>query len=309
VPKLKTISVKGLKKTYKSGFLSKKSTLAVEDLSFEIEEGEIYGFLGPNGAGKTTTLLCLLGLIPYDEGKITIFGEPLFANGHLFSSIGYVPEEPALYGFLTAEEYLLHSALLRGVSKERIKITVEDCLKKLELKETAKRLVRTYSKGMKQRLQIAEAILNQPKILFLDEPTRGLDPLGVKIVRNLIEELAQKGTTVFLNSHILSEVEMTCTRIGILNKGRMVWEGSPKDISKENEGHRILFRLPLGSTLADDFKKVEGSDNVYEIISASSKELFEKIDEIKFCNGEIIEVIPAKRLEDYFIEKVKGNGD
>lgn len=305
--KVKSIRVEGLKKIYKSGFLRKKSLLAVDNLSFEIEEGEIYGFLGPNGAGKTTTLLCLLALISYDEGKISILGKKLDTNSPLFLSIGYVPEEPAIYGFLTGEEYLTYSALLKEIQKDKIPSIVRECLKKLDLAEAGKRRIITYSKGMKQRLQIAEAILKKPKLLFLDEPTRGLDPLGVKVVRNIIEELAGNGTTVFLNSHILSEVELTCTRVGILNKGRMIWEGNPKSILKESEGHKIIFKIPNDSVIEEGFKKIEGQENIYEVQSSNSKDFFDLIERIKMKNGNIVEVTPLKRLEDYFIEKVRND--
>ncbi len=306
---LKAIRVEGLTKIYKSGFMKKTSLTAVNNLSFEIDEGEIYGFLGPNGAGKTTTLLCLLGLISYEEGKVEVMGRNPEASGAIFKKIGYVPEEPSLYGFLTGEEFLFFSSVLKEIEKSKIPALVHTCLKRFELLDSAKRLIRTYSKGMKQRLQIAESIINSPKIIFLDEPTRGLDPIGVKIVRDIIEELSRNGTTVFLNSHVLSEVEMTCTRVGILNKGKMAWEGNPKEISRQSNERKIILRLPDESKKKEEFKKVENGESLYEVLSEGGEKFYETMDLIKNCGGEVIEVLPLKNLEDYFLEKVRNENE
>ena len=195
--------------------------LAVNGISLEIKRNTIYGLLGPNGAGKATTLKLILGLLRPTKGEILFNGES-WKREHL-AKIGSLIEEPALYGNLTAEENLLVHTKLLGVPKDKI----YEVLETVDLNDTGSKLVSQFSHGMKERLGIAIALLNDPALLILDEPTNGLDPVGIQELRELIATFPKKGMTVILSSHILSEVEQVVDEIGIINKGQLMFQGTP----------------------------------------------------------------------------------
>ena len=195
--------------------------LAVNGVSLEIKRNTIYGLLGPNGAGKSTTLKMILGLLRPTKGEILFDGES-WKREHL-AKIGSLIEEPALYGNLTAEENLLVHTKLLGVPKDKI----YEVLETVDLKDTGSKCVSQFSHGMKERLGIAIALLNDPALLILDEPTNGLDPVGIQELRELIATFPKKGMTVILSSHILSEVEQVVDEIGIINKGQLMFQGTP----------------------------------------------------------------------------------
>ena len=195
--------------------------LAVNGISLEIKRNTVYGLLGPNGAGKSTTLKLILGLLRPTKGEILFDGES-WKREHL-AKIGSLIEEPALYGNLTAEENLLVHTKLLGVPKDKI----YEVLETVDLKDTGSKLVSQFSHGMKERLGIAIALLNDPALLILDEPTNGLDPVGIQELRELIATFPKKGMTVILSSHILSEVEQVVDEIGIINKGQLMFQGTP----------------------------------------------------------------------------------
>ncbi|RGT55906.1 lantibiotic protection ABC transporter ATP-binding protein [Solobacterium moorei] len=195
--------------------------LAVNGISLEIKRNTVYGLLGPNGAGKSTTLKLILGLLRPTKGEILFNGES-WKREHL-AKIGSLIEEPALYGNLTAEENLLVHTKLLGVPKDKI----YEVLETVDLKDTGSKLVSQFSHGMKERLGIAIALLNDPALLILDEPTNGLDPVGIQELRELIATFPKKGMTVILSSHILSEVEQVVDEIGIINKGQLMFQGTP----------------------------------------------------------------------------------
>ena len=195
--------------------------LAVNGVSLEIKRNTIYGLLGPNGAGKSTTLKMILGLLRPTKGEILFDGES-WKREHL-AKIGSLIEEPALYGNLTAEENLLVHTKLLGVPKDKI----YEVLETVDLKDTGSKRVSQFSHGMKERLGIAIALLNDPALLILDEPTNGLDPVGIQELRELIATFPKKGMTVILSSHILSEVEQVVDEIGIINKGQLMFQGTP----------------------------------------------------------------------------------
>ncbi|EFW24664.1 lantibiotic protection ABC transporter ATP-binding protein [Solobacterium moorei] len=194
--------------------------LAVNGISLEIKRNTVYGLLGPNGAGKSTTLKLILGLLRPTKGEILFNGES-WKREHL-AKIGSLIEEPALYGNLTAEENLLVHTKLLGVPKDKI----YEVLETVDLKDTGSKLVSQFSHGMKERLGIAIALLNDPALLILDEPTNGLDPVGIQELRELIATFPKKGMTVILSSHILSEVEQVVDEIGIINKGQLMFQGT-----------------------------------------------------------------------------------
>ncbi len=196
---------------------------ALRSLTMAVRSGEIYGFLGPNGAGKTTAIRCILGLIQMDAGTVSIFGDQDPVNR--LKSVGTMVETPAFHGFMTGHENLLLAAAYGGLSPDHIAPAIEA----VGLAERAKERVETYSLGMRQRLGLARAIMGSPRLLILDEPTNGMDPRGMKDVRDLLLGLAEQGTTILVSSHLLSEVQQFCTRVGILDDGVLVHEGTIGD--------------------------------------------------------------------------------
>lgn len=220
------ISVQGLSKRY-------GPKEAVRDLSFTVDKGEVVGFLGRNGAGKSTTMKILCGYLPADEGKVRIAGFDVFAQSiQARSRVGYLPENVPLYPEMRVMEYLSYRAALKGVRSRRIPEKVEDALELCGLPHVRRQLIGTLSKGYRQRVGLADALVNEPDILILDEPTIGLDPGQIREVRELIRGLAARHT-ILLSSHILSEIEMTCTRVLILDQGRIVATGSPDELRKK----------------------------------------------------------------------------
>jgi len=201
------------------------STLAVADLSLSVSAGEIFGFLGPNGAGKTTSVKMLLGLVDPDSGQGTVLGKPL-GDRVTRGRVGFLPEHFRFHDCLTARELLRFHGRLYGLSGSDLEIRVDRLLARVDLLDAADRPLRGYSKGMLQRAGLAQALLNDPALVFLDEPTSGLDPLGRLLVRDIISELRDRGTAVFLNSHLLGEVEATCDRVAFVKQGRTIHEMS-----------------------------------------------------------------------------------
>jgi ABC-2 type transport system ATP-binding protein len=224
------LETRGLKKYY-------GKRLIVDNVSLHIPRGSIYGLLGPNGAGKSTTLKMITGLLYPSEGKIIIFGEP-WKRKHL-GRIGALIESPALYGNLTAFENLLVHSKLMGLSEERI----DEVLELVELKDTGKKLASQFSMGMKQRLGIAIALLGNPELLILDEPTNGLDPIGIQELRELIRSFPARGITVILSSHILTEVSQLVNHIGIMSDGELKFQG---EISLTEDLESLFMRVVKG---------------------------------------------------------------
>jgi ABC-2 type transport system ATP-binding protein len=198
-------------------------TLAVADLSLSVRAGEIFGFLGPNGAGKTTSIKMLLSLVHPDGGEGRVLGRPL-GDRLSRARVGFLPEHFRFHDCLTARELLRFHGRLYGLSGSDLDMRIDRLLARVDLLEAADRPVRGYSKGMLQRTGLAQALLNDPQLVFLDEPTSGLDPLGRLLVRDIISELRERGTTVFLNSHLLGEVEATCDRVAFVKQGRTIHE-------------------------------------------------------------------------------------
>ena len=205
---------------YRTRGLKKEIKPALQELSLSVHAGEIFGFLGPNGAGKTTTINVLLGFIPPTRGTAYLFGidvrQPIARR-----RIGYLPEMTYYYKFLTAEELLRFYARIFGIPARDADQRIDQLLKLVELEPVRKRLIKTYSKGMQQRVGIAQALINDPDLLVLDEPTSGLDPLGRMKVREIIQRLKNDGKTVFFSSHELGEVETVCDRVAIINNGQL----------------------------------------------------------------------------------------
>jgi len=197
--------------------------VAVDDLSLSVRQGEVFGFLGPNGAGKTTSLKMLLGLIAPTAGSGTVLGAPL-GDRRTRARVGFLPEHFRFQDWLTGRELLHFHGRLHGLRGSALDARADELLARVDLLDAAHRPIRTYSKGMMQRVGLAQALLNRPALVFLDEPTSGLDPLGRLLVRDVIRELRAQGTAVFLNSHLLGEVEATCDRVAFVKAGRTVHE-------------------------------------------------------------------------------------
>jgi ABC-2 type transport system ATP-binding protein len=228
------ISIKNLRIEYRSSEMGSPTKVAVKNLSLAVHTGEVFGFLGPNGAGKTSTMNVLLGFVPPTSGTADIFGvnvQQTIARQRL----GYLPELTYYYKFLTAEELLRFYARIFGIEKAERERRIDAVLKLVELEHARKRLIKTYSKGMQQRVGLAQALINNPDLLILDEPTSGLDPLGRMKVRDIIKRLQNEGKTVFFSSHELGEVETVCDRVAIMHEGELRVLGRVDDLAQEHQ--------------------------------------------------------------------------
>ncbi len=232
--KPEVIAIKNLRIEYRSRELGSQTKVAVKNLSLAVHTGEVFGFLGPNGAGKTSTMNVLLGFVPPTSGTADIFGvnvQQTIARQRL----GYLPELTYYYKFLTAEELLRFYARIFGIEKAERERRIDAVLKLVELEHARKRLIKTYSKGMQQRVGLAQALINNPDLLILDEPTSGLDPLGRMKVRDIIKRLKNEGKTVFFSSHELGEVETVCDRVAIMHQGELQVLGRVDDLAQEHQ--------------------------------------------------------------------------
>lgn len=224
------ISTNSLVKIYSSNVFSKENIMALDDFSFEVKQGEIFGLLGPNGAGKTTLVKILLGIVNKTSGEAKVFGNEI-SDVSYKSKVGYLPENHRFPNYLTGEQVIHYFGKLSGVSDKDIGSRLESLLEKVNMKEWRKTKIKKYSKGMMQRIGLAQALINNPEIIFLDEPTDGVDPIGRKEIRDLLLELKREGKTIFLNSHLLSEIELICDKVAILNKGKLLKIGSVQDLT------------------------------------------------------------------------------
>ena len=228
------IAINNLRIEYRSREMGSQTKLAVKDLSLSVHAGEVFGFLGPNGAGKTSTMNVLLGFVPPTSGTANIFGvnvQQTIARQRL----GYLPELTYYYKFLTAEELLRFYSRIFGIEKAERERRIDAVLKLVELEHARKRLIKTYSKGMQQRVGLAQALINNPDLLILDEPTSGLDPLGRMKVRDIIKRLKNEGKTVFFSSHELGEVETVCDRVAIMHQGELKVLGRVDDLARQHQ--------------------------------------------------------------------------
>jgi ABC-2 type transport system ATP-binding protein len=234
------VEIDSLSKDYETGFLRKKKPRALDGLTLNVARGRIFGFLGGNGAGKTTTIKLLIGLIFPTEGSAKVLGHDI-ADVRMHRSIGYCPENPYFYDYLTAFELMDYFGRLFGYEQATRKDKTYELLTAVGLDEKDwKRQLRKYSKGMLQRVGLAQALINDPAIVFLDEPMSGLDPVGRREVRELIAGLRDKGTTVFMSTHILSDIEALCDEVAILRKGRLAASGDLNELLEKQAGSRVL---------------------------------------------------------------------
>ncbi|RPH71165.1 MAG: ABC transporter ATP-binding protein [Myxococcaceae bacterium] len=223
------IECRNLSKEYRLGFLMNRRVLALQELSLDVRPGEVYGLLGPNGAGKSTTIKILLDLVKPSSGTATLFGR-VPGDRHGRRDVSFVPENPAPYEYLTGREFVTLAGRLSGVPSTEVARRVGEVLGAVEMQDAADLHIRRYSKGMVQRIVIAQALVHRPRLLILDEPTSGLDPLGRKLVRELILAERRAGTTILFCTHIIADVEAVCDRVGVLVAGRMRTEGSVSEL-------------------------------------------------------------------------------
>ena len=300
------IQILGLEKTYSVGFWRKRPKRALLPLNLTVEEGEIFGFLGPNGAGKTTTLKLLMGLVFPTSGTARILGRE-WTDPDIKAQIGFLPEQPYFYDYLTAHELLNYYGQLSGVPAKHRKQRIEEVLQRVGLSDVKGVQLRKFSKGMLQRAGIAQAILHDPKVVFLDEPMSGLDPMGRREVRDLMEQLKHEGKTVFFSTHILSDAEALCDRVAIIYKGELRGVGAVADLTSSVQGKvEIVWQ---GTQVPASIRALGAEchrtgDTVRAVIAETQQDT--AIDALRRERLRLISLTPVRTsLEEYFVEKMR----
>lgn len=282
------LEISGLGKKFKGKKL--RTVEALKGLNLCVERGEVMGFLGPNGAGKSTTIKCLMGLIRPTTGSATILGRDI-ASADARRSVGYLPENPAFFDYLSAEEYLLFVGRAFGMDAEVLARRTEEVLNLLELWEPRKRLMRTYSKGMVQRVGLAQVLLHDPDVYILDEPMSGLDPIGRALVKEIVLDLKKRGKCVFFSTHITDDVEKVCDRVAVINRGELKVVDSVENILRRGtEGYAVTLLAPDGSV----DERVVDKEQLQGVIREAA------------ADGRLIEKIEPRRksMEAFFLEIV-----
>jgi ABC-2 type transport system ATP-binding protein len=306
------IEIENLVKDYEVGFFRKRRVRALDSLSLTVNEGEIFGFLGANGAGKTTTLKLLMRLIFPTAGTARILGHDI-NDITMHSRIGYLPENPYFYDYLTALEFLNFCGQVFGFPKSARNKTARELLARMNLDESKwNTQLRKFSKGMLQRVGLAQALVNDPEIVFLDEPMSGLDPLGRRQVRDLIAALKQEGKTVFMCSHILSDIEILCDRIAILKRGRLAHVGYLSEL-QETAVDRNQLEIVATGTDADNLKsrldglkqcEVNGTAGGVRIKVEDEKDVDLVLKSLREVGAKLVSVQPVKQsLEELFLDE------
>jgi ABC-2 type transport system ATP-binding protein len=301
------IETENLSKEYPYGFLNLKKRMSLENLNLRVESGEVFGFLGPNGAGKTTTIKLLMRLIFPTSGTARILGKSI-EDVSTHQGIGYLPEQPYFYDYLTAAELLDYFARFHRLTASDRRERIERMLKKVGL-ETAKKIqLRKYSKGMLQRVGMAQAILHEPEVVVLDEPMSGLDPLGRREVRDIILELKREGRTVLFSTHILSDAEMLCDRVGVIVGGKLRGVGTPGEmVGMRTEGMEILFEVEGAAKKFALMDRATRTGERYRV-EVSEGELYGALNELNSVGARILSVAQIKpTLEDFFMHLVEAD--
>ena len=301
------VEIDNLTKDYEVGFWRKRRVRALDGLSLAVEQGQIFGFLGANGAGKTTTLKLLMRLIYPTSGAARILGRDI-ADVRMHARIGYLPENPYFYDYLTAREFLNYCGELFGLNRNTRKRQTEDLLSQVNLESKSwDRQLRKFSKGMLQRVGLAQALVNDPEIVFLDEPMSGLDPVGRREVRDLIASLRTQGKTVFMCSHILSDIEVLCDSVAILKQGRLAHAGSLEELRA-----RASNQIEIIASGADEAKLKQHLGGNAAVTTTAGGLRIEVSDEqevdavlaaLRQANGKLVSVQPVRQsLEELFLE-------
>lgn len=311
------IEINSLTKDYKSGFWFKKNVRALDDLTLNVRGGQIFGFLGGNGAGKTTTIKILMGLLFPTAGSAKILGRDI-GDVDMHREIGYCPENPYFYDYLTARELMNYFGEIFGIEKARRAETSEKLLDMVGLeKKSWDRQLRKFSKGMLQRVGLAQSLINDPKIVFLDEPMSGLDPMGRREIRELIAGLREKGKTVFMSTHILSDIEALCDEVAILRGGRLAATGKLDDLLAKSGEERVFEINFNGINSADISSRLNGAKPLSITDKASGISIHtnneDEIDQIlragRDAGGRLISVQPVRQsLEELFVKEEADQG-
>ena len=307
------VEIEQLTKDYEVGFWRKKKVRALDGLSLQVNEGEIFGFLGANGAGKTTTLKLLMRLMFPTSGNARILGRDI-ADLTMHNQIGYLPENPYFYDYLTAREFLDYCGQLFGIPAAKRKEKTADLLERVNLDSKSWNVqLRKFSKGMLQRVGLAQALVNDPVIVFLDEPMSGLDPVGRREVRDLIAGLRQEGKTVFMNSHILSDIEVLCDRVAILKRGKLAHVGQLDELRRGISGADDRLEVVVTGTDAEALAAQLTGRKDFQITTTPSglrvevpdQELVDEvIAALRRAGGKLVSVQPVRQsLEDLFVDK------
>jgi len=310
--KIPVVEIDNLTKDYEVGFLRKKKVRALDGLSLTVNHGEIFGFLGANGAGKTTTLKLLMRLIFPTDGSARILDHDI-SDISMHSRIGYLPENPYFYDYLTALEFLNFCGQIFGLSKSSRDNRAKELLNRVRLHESKwNTQLRKFSKGMLQRVGLAQALVNDPEVVFLDEPMSGLDPIGRREVRDLIASLRQEGKTVFMCSHILSDIEILCDRVAILKGGRLAQVGSLDELRQQVPGRNLVEVMVSGvSQVAleayfpdlDEFL-VTSTPAGLRIELSDEKDVDRVLASLRAAGGKLVSVQPLRQsLEELFLNQ------
>jgi ABC-2 type transport system ATP-binding protein len=303
---MNAIEIFQLRKTYKTGFWRKKEKVGLEGLTLEVREGEVFGCLGPNGAGKSTTLKLLMGLTFPTSGSAKIMGQPV-TDVRIKQQIGFLPEQPYFYDYLTASELLHYYAELSGVSAGDRGRRVPEMLARVGLADAAQIQLRKFSKGMLQRVGIAQAIIHDPKIIFLDEPMSGLDPMGRREVRELMDALHDEGKTIFFSTHILSDAEALCDRVAVLNQGHLRGVCIVSDLQAKQSG-----RVEISWQSEREQPELKQKATQYRFAGNMARgvfpeqDIYQVIKAVEMAGARLIAVNPVRgSLEEYFLERVQ----
>jgi len=295
------IETKGLTKVYSSSF-KKNKVQALVDFNLNVEKGVIFGLLGPNGAGKTTLVKLLLGITFPTAGSASIIEKDI-SDYKIKEKVGYLPENHKYPSYLKGGEVLKYFGRLSGMNGAGLDKRIDELLELVKLSQWKKTKIKAYSKGMMQRLGLAQALINDPELIFLDEPTDGVDPIGRKEIRDILSELKSRQKTIFLNSHLLSEVELITDRVGILNKGRLLREGTVKELTEKKEEYKLV--LDSENTALDNSGFTKQPDGSFLVKVSDINELNKIIDNIRSKGILLKEVVPLKStLEEMFISLI-----
>ena len=294
-----------------SKFYSRGKVKALQDFSLSVEKGKIFGLLGPNGAGKTTFIKLLLGIIHPTKGQAFILGQPV-SNYRVHQHIGYLSEKHHFPDFLQARQVLYYFGKMSGISGSQLDLRIEELLELVNLSEWANAKTREFSKGMLQRLGLAHTLINDPQLIFLDEPTDGNDPVGRREIRDLLQLLRDQGKTIFLNSHLLSEVERISDEIAILKEGRLLEKGRVEDFLSVEQQYQIKIEQQ-GNILEPLCQKLSiplfQDNSAFTVSVKDEQQLNDLIDHLRSAKVIIRAIVPRKiSLEEFFIEVIEENG-
>ena len=302
------IVVEGLTKRFRSGWPGRPPATVLDGLSLSVRRGEIFGFLGPNGSGKTTTIKVLMGLIRATSGSATMLGQPV-GDVRTRARIGFLPEAPYFYDYLTAEEFLEFYGALAGIGRQNLRARVPKLLETVGLADATTRQLRKFSKGMLQRVGLAQALIHDPELVILDEPMSGLDPIGRKQVRDLILTLREQGKTVFFSTHIIPDVEMICDRVGVIVKGRLLAVGKVDDLM--TQGHTQSVEIVCREFPAERTQELRAmaarlvqTGRQVLIVLPGPERLPDVLDLIRKHGATLVSVTPQKHsLEELFFRE------